>query len=435
MSFIAARVAIARENEEVRELTENEELVIAPPDEQEQDPQVNAEMAMDDTEEIQQDTEQAFDDQEEVASIADRIEDEDGDVSPEALVVAQERLNAIYRRYDLSTKSLSRESASYSTRSKAREMVRIARENEKLIGEFAQEGVKELADRMRVNMQNFFKWRTTYVKEARNVAQQASQTQGSPNESARYTNKIRIAHFCDANMEPQTDPKALADVFQNTNETIKTMHGLMDVIANSFALFEDPEFTLDFDKIFRDWKPTGGTNSKGHVLSAHKDHGLFGEQYLITNIPQGSRNDLDLALAALAKMSFVSVWRWQVKDLDIGEGLEVYPASKIAAAAKDLERMGDLVHANYDMSDHAQGTSAGYLMGRDNTWVNVLEFLKSPMKKLKFSRSNTRLIANLTRITQQVVDLEAKAMNCLLDYYKWSLKNHGSAGEEGIDQE
>lgn len=422
MSFIATRVAMVRESQTTN-LTSEEELMTAPPDVQEQDPEVATAIVQDDTQEITEATQEAINDDEQIDSIATKIEQAD-DVSPEALVIAQERLNVIYSKYGLYTNTITRESASVSTKQQAQELVRVARENQQVIRSFAREGLKEVLTRVSLHFRQLFRSKSAYQKRANKIAEEARNVQGSPT-SALYTNKVRIAHFTNHEQKPVTDVRELLQLFQTLTSSTKDMvNAATQMFTTIYEKRENFGTPIDFDRIFSKFKVVG--QEDGDDLYGTTAETLYGQGIYFVDLPKGKHTNRSQLTDDLRNFDARFVKFWKVKDLNI-EGLPVLPAqdvitncSQIGSLVQEListsEILDELEYLESEINDQSTNKE------RDGSVID------SDLGRRINLTPDMGVVMNFIRVVIHFVEESSKqklaAVGCLLDYYQWSVKNH-----------
>ena len=448
MSLIAVRVAMARENFEDAPLTQEEQLMTAPPDVAAQDPEVAEAVQAQASDTLGADTMQLLDDGAAVSEVIDTVKEAGPEISPEAVLVAQERLTGIFRRYGLESRRIAREDITADIAagtenpgpySAAQDLITDAEKNLEYIKVAAAEGLRELGQRAAVNMQNMLKWRSMYVKDVRAVAKAAAAVVGTPNPQARYTNKVRIAHFTDGQRNPLTTAAQLKEAFKSSTAAAVACRVLQEQMERVFVLFFKGSGRVDLPAIAKAFEESsaGGAviAAYGKVYSVSGKAAIFGEEMILTGLVlDKSTQNQDELLSAFADARFKVIEHWTVGDLDIGEGLPVMSAGDVASNANALSSMASGLRSDYgildsliDMTNNQQHSSVGSLV-----FSEAMDAITNPKLYAKYRNTVRRTIAAMAQAGDINIDLKAKALNCVLDYYKWSLNNHKNTSTEGF---
>ena len=320
MSFSQLRVAAARETFNTN-ITPEEELMVAPPDEAMADPSVAAEIIEDEAQvnQLQSDVAQLSNDGAEVATIVSQLEGEE-EVSPVAASVAAERLSAIFNRYPelpgLTRMRAARESmqadgidideAALPPSYTVDELIDESKQNLEYMKIAANEGLKELGNRIAVNMRDFFRFNTTYAKVANKVKQKASTVSGTPTD-AKYTNAVRIAHFTTSDKRVLANAKDLAASMQKLNKGILALSEVADRLSTIFDLFGKRDGELDLKSLFNGISIENGSM----ILSGD---GLFGEEAYLSNLRMRDVTSLRDLAEVFKNVKVQHESRWTVRS-------------------------------------------------------------------------------------------------------------------------
>lgn len=447
MSLSALRVAIARENLDEADipLTAEEQLMVAPPDEAAADPEVAVAMQIDAAEDSAEAVEDLLDAGAVVNDVIETVRAEGDAISPEAVIVAQERLNQVYRRLGLPTRSGARERFQKSREShsnteapdapeakdvidhawagpfsEAQDLITDAEKNLEYIKVAASEGLGNLINRMRTNAQNFFKWRTTYIKDVRAVAKAASNVAGNVNADARYTNKVRVAHFMDGEQNILSTAAQLNEAFKSSTAAASACRVLQEQMERIFVFFTKGSGQVDLSAVGRAFETSTLTTAAGSPLySVTGKAAIFGEEMVLGGIQlERNTNSQEDLLNAVANAKFAVKWHWQVSDLEdpalpaMAPGEVAQNANALASLAAGLKQDYGILDSLADMTNNQNAT-----LGKE-----ILDALSNPKLYFKYRNVVRSTIAAMATAGDLNIDLKAKALNCVLDYYKWSLK-------------
>lgn len=438
MSLIAVRVAMARENFEDAPLTQEEQLMTAPPDVAAQDPEVAEAVQAQASDTLGADTMQLLDDGAAVSEVIDTVKEAGPEISPEAVLVAQERLSGIFRRYGLESRRIAREDITADIAagtenpgpySAAQDLITDAEKNLEYIKVAAAEGLRELGQRVAVNMQNMFKWRSTYVKDARAVAKAAAAVVGSPSD-AQYTNKIRIAHFTDGAKNVLTTAKQLDSAFATSRDAIKACRLLQEQMERVFVFFTQGSGKVDLNVLRGAFEPSSyGTDDGKTYLSLSGKAAIFGEEFVMSGFhAEGVTENQESMLAAFSDVRYKHVNHWTVKELE-NLALPVMSAAEVAKNANALTTLAANLNGDFSILD----SLIDFTNRDDRTFSeHVLQGLTNPKLFLRFRNVVLNTIVAMEAAGNVNIDLKAKALNCVLDYYKWSLNNHKNTSTEGF---
>lgn len=457
------RYAVARENLDETPLTPEEQLMVAPPDEQAADPEVAEAIAADTAEEdgTAEAVDQLLGVEEEATQVVDVIRDAGDEVSPEAIAVAAERLNNIFARVGLSMPG--RRSARESADSKealdanqattdedyvaedgrpgpysdATDLISDAEKNLEFVKIAANEGIKEFINRIAVNSKNFLRWRTAYAKEAATVAAKAGKLRGATPKEVFWNNRLRIAHFTNREKTPLVTADALSSAVKNVSAAVAAISPLQAELSRAFKLFGKGDGSVDIEAIFNAMPEiTTASGVAGRAVSGGE--GIFGEEAILAGFGAVDQvtNFKELRIF-IAKLRVVDATYWRVKDLPDNFDLPVMPAAEVEKNARALVKFADQLASDYAKLGVMKGRSAS---GNSNDFSTAGTIIKSVVggavdaainRDMVMVRERANTLTNtLVGACAAAIDLKAKALNCLLDYYKWSLANHQSVATE-----
>ena len=441
MSFSQLRVAAARETFNTN-ITPEEELMVAPPDEAMADPSVAAEIIEDEAQvnQLQSDVAQLSNDGVEVATIVSQLEGEE--VSPVAASVAAERLSAIFNRYPelpgLTRMRAARESmqadgidideAALPPSYTVDELIDESKQNLEYMKIAANEGLKEMANSVAVNVRDFFRFNTTYAKVAVKVKQQAQQTVGTPSD-AKYTNAVRIAHFTTADKRVLSNARDLATSMGKLNKTIAAVAVVAERLSNIFDLFKN-EDGLDLKGLFNGIVMVDGR------ISLSGD-GLFGEEYCLTDISLREVANLHGLVEACKNIRVNNDNVWTVKELQ-SDGLMELPAlssKEIVANIDAAIQAANMIPIEANTAQRIMG--AAYKASTNGEAGDINDLLADLAIQREFFLTANRITNVLRAMNSAVITVisnKTKALNCLLDYYEWSLGQHKSTSTESHDK-
>lgn len=449
------RIAVSREGFDGEEepyippLTEEEDLMVAPPDVAAQDPEVAAAVVDEQTEEegLVNSINTLTDAGVEAEGVIAQLQEAGPEVTDTAVLVAQERLSSIFHRVGMSVRRASRESMAVAPNppdakevaddnrpgpySAAQDLIADSEKNLEFIKVAANEGLREFANRIAVNTKNLFRWSTTYAKEARAVAAAARNTKGTPTDAV-YNNRLRIAYFTNAQQEPLTDGKAVADALGNMSRNIRAINGVSEQLGSVFKFFNKGTGRLDLPTMFGQLEKTTDAHD-GEALSITGTAALFGEELVLTgaDVSQAVNNQEEM-MQALGHAKVQLVERWKVSDLPSEINLPVMSAQDVASSASQLEGIAQQLVADYRIVAAMINRVQQQPTTIRGAIVDIALDAASNSNMVKFRGRINRLISSIAFGCDQTVNHKAKTLNCLMDYYKWSLKNHKAVGNEGL---
>lgn len=441
MSLSQLRVAAARESLADTPVTEEEKLMVAPPDAAMADPVVASAILEDQAtgDELQNEVQALTQDGAEAAGIISQLEGDD--VTPMAAAVAAERLGAIFSRYPelpgLSRMRAARESMqdaqTIDTKDVALppsytvdELIDESKQNLEYMQVAANEGLKEMANRVAVNVRDFFRFNTTYAKVATKVKQQAQQTTGTPSD-AKYTNAVRIAHFTTADKRVLANARDLATSMGKLNKNIATVAVVAERLSEIFMINKDDD-GLDLKGLFN------GINIVDGRISLSGD-GLFGEEFYLTDISLREVTNLRDLVEACKNIRVNNEDVWTVKELQ-ADGLMELPvlsSKEIVANIDAAIQAANMIPAEADTALRIiAAASAASTNGEDGTFTGVLIDLAIRREFFLVANRIANILRGMSSVVTTVISNKTKALNCLLDYYEWSLKQHKAVGTEGF---
>lgn len=420
MSLSAIRVAVARENIDEAPLTPEEQLMVAPPDEAAQDPDVAVAMQEDSAAMGGEEIIQLLDDGAAMQDVVDTVRAEGEDIKPETVMIAQERLNQIGRRYGFSQRKVSRENfEAAGPYSEAQDLIADAEKNLEYIKVAANEGLRELGQRLAVNWKNFFKWRHAYLKDAFAVVKAAqAASKFTPNPNATYTSKVRIAHFTDANQNVLTTASALGNAMEDSLRAMRACRVLQDQFERVFVFFSKGNGRVDLSAIAKAFD-TFEDGQLGKCYSMAGKAGIYGEDIVMYRVNlDGATDSQEALLEAFANTRYQHIYHWRVKHLE-DQALPAMSAEEVAKNAQGLINLARNLKTGYDILD-----SLVPYVANDDLFNAIIEAISNPKMFFKFRNVVRAGITAMYAAGDMNVDLKAKAFNCLLDYYKWSLKQN-----------
>lgn len=447
MHHALMRIAIAREeiSEDLTPITPSEELMLAPPDEVMAEPEIAEAITADETEgeQLIEGINTLTDAGVEAEEVVSQLKEAGPDITDTTVLIAQERLSNIFGRVDLKVRRVSRESMAVAQPdptvktvaeddragpySAAQDLIKDAEKNLEFIKVAANEGIKEFVNRIAVNTKNLFRWASTYAKEARNVAAAAAKTQGTPTDAV-YNNRLRIAYFTDANKQQITDGAAVKQAVGNMSKNVRSLNELSVELASVFKFFAKGSGRLDLPNMFSDFDKTK-TADGSEALSLTGTTAFFGEELVLSGARvEAPVNNQKEMMEALSRARVEQVWHWKVKELDGKINLPVMSAGDVERSARQLEDVAKELVADYrivgamiNRVQHDEGTIHGAI-------IDLATDTISNPGMIKFRGKIRRLISQIAVGCDQTINIKAKTLNCLMDYYKWSLKNHKAAG-------
>lgn len=441
------RAVAARENlQEPTELTPDENLMVAAPDLVAQDDEIAAAASdsfVDDSEggEAVLDLIEGHD---EAQAIVDTVQEAGEDITPEAVVIAQERLHAIFSRLHCpDIRRVSRESFTVAPNppdteevaeatdrpspfDAATDLVEDATKNLEYIKVAANEGLREFANRIAVNFKNFTRWSSTYAKKTRQVAAKAAATQGVPN-GKMYTNRLRIAHFTDKDKNPLATAQEYGRAVAANSAAISSLEPLSKKLSKAFQLFNKPSPSFDFSTLFEAMPEVTVNGNK--VLAISGGLGIFGEESFISGVSGVKVTSWAEMKQALGDVEVSNDHFWTVAQLDKDLSLPVMPAKEVARNANELVKLAEELAADYrvlsEFARHGDSASGGDTLAGSLMGLAADAVANKDMVSIRGQVS--RLLMGISHAADHAIDLKAKGLNCLLDYYEWSISQHGKA--------
>ena len=441
MSLSQLRVAAARESMADTPVTEEEKLMVAPPDAAMADPVVASAILEDQAtgDELQNEVQALTQDGAEAAGIISQLEGDD--VTPMAAAVAAERLGAIFSRYPelpglqrmRAARESMQEAPTIDTKDVALppsytvdELIDESKQNLEFMQVAANEGLKEMANRVAVNVRDFFRFNTTYAKVAVKVKQQAQQTVGTPSD-AKYTNAVRIAHFTTADKRVLANARDLATSMGKLNKTIAAVAVVAERLSGIFDLFKN-EDGLDLKGLFI------GIDMVDGRISLSGD-GLFGEEFYLTDISLREVTNLRDLVEACKNIRVNNENVWTVKELQ-ADGLMELPvlsSKEIVANIDAAIQAANMIPVEANTAQRIMGAAnKASTNGEAGDIIDLLTDLAIRREFFLTANRITNVLRAMNSAVITVISNKTKALNCLLDYYEWSLKQHKAVGTEGF---
>lgn len=344
----------------------------------------------------------------------------DEGASPTALAVAQEGMQAVFSRYGIGARGFAQEAASLGQAHATKQAIAYANES---MAKIATEGIGEsmvnVVNRMKANMQQFFRRRTTWRNEAIKLQKELSSANGQPKQGAAYSNRIRIAHMTTGDHTVLKDGKALLSSTRDVNSTMTAVVAFLTGLTSLYSWFNKEKGKVDFDKIaalLPESKYSPG------MLSITGPQALFGEETVMSSFGGVSDNPEEM-MAIMRQIAVKHVWVWRVKDLDITP-LEPMTIDHMKSTIGDFVKIGDEILALYNRYDREMSRFTREQIRQHQQDGQIINMVTSPIRYFRFQRIYVRLLNQMIDAMATTLDLNFMAATSLLDYYRWSLENN-----------
>ncbi len=359
-------------------------------------------------------------DMEFVQKIVDVLKDAgDEGASPVALAVAQENMHSIFSRYGVAPRGFAKEALDKGQAHATEEAIAYATES---MNKICMEGIGNVAtntvNRLKANVQQFFRRRTAWRNEALRLQKSLSTAAGSPKSGAQFKNAIRIAHMTTGDQKVLSDGKLLLESVRGMGNTLSASQQFLTGLTSLFSWFNKQKGIVDFDKI-ASYLPES-KYSEG-MLSVSGPQALFGEEVTMSDFGGKSENAEEM-MAIMKKIKIKHNLVWRVKDLDI-EPLAPLDITHMKATIGDLVKIGDEILSLYNRFDAEIGKFIDELNRQEKGHV-LADLVTSPIRFLRFRGTYTRLLDGMIQGLGTSLDLNFMAATALLSYYQWSLDNN-----------
>lgn len=443
----AMRVACARENaiDAAAYPTPEEELMVAPPDAAVADPEVAVAEATDsgEVEALQTFNEEVNQDIAEAEGIVEQVKEAGDGVDQLTVEVAQERLQTIFGRYpQLNKLRNARESADGnpldpsdlpSAYDQSLDLISDSEQNLEYMKAAANEGLKELVNRIAVNTKDMFRWSESYIKHVRNAAANAKKIAASgavPKADAKYTNAVRIAHFTNADQKPLYMAADFIKGGEEVSAALRATLKMAGTLDTAFNFFGRASGRMDLNAVFSGVP----TNQHGEFMLTGKTS-FYGEVSTMSGLKLVNTESLKDLAEAIRDVKFDNSNVWTVSELKSAGVLElpVLTADEIVKQLTALEGyarslMDDfrIVDKYASMNSMVQNQSITDVV--IDTGLKALANRESAMLTGKIKS----VVMNAYYASDRAASNKSKALNCLLDYYNWCLGQHKTPAKEGI---
>lgn len=338
--------------------------------------------------------------------------------APATLAVAQVGLESIFSKYGIVMKVVSQESADYSDKLATFQTIQMANEG---IGEMVKsfgESIKNVIDRIRVNMKDTFRRRAAWTSEAIKLRAKLHTATGAPMAGATYTNRVRVAHMTKGDQSVITDPKAMLKAVESVEVSLNGLSELIKGVASMYTIFNSNKGSVDFNKIANAFDTSEFSKDQ---LSLTGAAALFGEE-ITTPKFEGTSTDVKSMLAIAAGIKFNHTNIWKVGDLE-QPALEPLDIQSMKSGVDDMVRVGQVICDMYNRRDREFEPYLAAMYDKANSGFDI-DMVISPINYIRFNRLYKRLMYGILKTVESSFDLNFKAATCLLEYWKWSIANN-----------